>query len=336
MGIRPLLPRLAVFLALLGLAACQPKLPAAAGALPTLQASLPAADSPPLATASALPSPARSEPSSASSSATATLQPSATVQPSATMQPSATVQPAATLQPTSTPSGTTTLLFTGVIVPACCVQAAIDERKDPNFPYAEVREMISSADLAVGTLNATISDYPPHTGCKRTYVLVGSAENADALAHAGFDVISVATNHIKNCGLANCGERAFLDTLDNLRRVRHPAGRGGNEFSGCLSTGGGHPQWGALRDRFAGADRAYGLCQRGGTRHCRPDRRQPAGSHRCSAAGRRCGHCHAALGTGGRLSAWLPPAPARPGSRRGGRGPGCWQPYPRCPGIPGN
>ena len=89
--------------------------------------------------------------------------------------------------------------------------------------------MISGADLAVGTLNATISDYPPHTGCKRTYVLVGSAENADALAHAGFDVISVATNHIKNCGLANCGERAFLDTLDNLRRVNIlPVGAGMN------------------------------------------------------------------------------------------------------------
>jgi poly-gamma-glutamate synthesis protein (capsule biosynthesis protein) len=106
-----------------------------------------------------------------------------------------------------------------VIVPARCVQAALDARQDPFYPYEEVQAVISGADLAVGTLNATISDYPPHTGCISSYVLVGSAANADALAQAGFDVMSVATNHIKNCGLSGCGDRAFFDTLDNLKRV---------------------------------------------------------------------------------------------------------------------
>jgi poly-gamma-glutamate synthesis protein (capsule biosynthesis protein) len=116
-----------------------------------------------------------------------------------------------------------------VIVPARCVQAAIDASGDPDYPYEEVRQTITEADLAVGTLNATISDYPPHTGCIPTYVLVGNAENADALARAGFDVMSVATNHIKNCGLSNCGNRAFFDTLDNLRRVGIlPVGAGAN------------------------------------------------------------------------------------------------------------
>lgn len=114
---------------------------------------------------------------------------------------------------------TTTLLFTGVIVPARCVQAAIDTRGDSDYPYAEVSEVIRAADLAVGTLNATITDYSPRTGCVPTYVLTGGSENADALARAGFDLMSVATNHIKNCNLSNCGDRAFFDTLDNLRRV---------------------------------------------------------------------------------------------------------------------
>jgi poly-gamma-glutamate synthesis protein (capsule biosynthesis protein) len=115
---------------------------------------------------------------------------------------------------------TTMLLFTGVIVPARCVQAAIDARGgDVDYPYEEVRKTIQDADLAIGTFNATMSDYPPHTGCVRTFVLVGGSKNADALARAGFDVMSVATNHIKNCGIATCGDRAFFDTLDNLRRV---------------------------------------------------------------------------------------------------------------------
>jgi poly-gamma-glutamate synthesis protein (capsule biosynthesis protein) len=123
----------------------------------------------------------------------------------------------------------TTLLFTGVIVPARCVQAAIDEYQDSDYLYDEVREVIQAADLAVGTLNATISDYPPRTGCVPTYVLVGGSENADALERAGFDLMSVATNHIKNCGLNNCGDRAFFDTLENLERVGiTPVGAGEN------------------------------------------------------------------------------------------------------------
>ena len=140
-----------------------------------------------------------------------------------------------TLIPTFTPTFTATLppritlLFTGVIVPARCVQAAIDARGDHHYLYDEVRHLIQAADLAVGTLNATISDYPPRTGCVVTYVLVGGSQNADALAEAGFDVMSVATNHIKNCGIGDCGNRAFFDTLDNLRRVGIiPVGAGEN------------------------------------------------------------------------------------------------------------
>jgi len=131
--------------------------------------------------------------------------------------------------PSPTPLPRLTLLFTGVIVPARCVQAAIDARGNADYIFDEVRPLLQEADLAVGTLNATISDYPPHTGCIPTYVLVGGANNADALARAGFDVMSVATNHIKNCGIGDCGDRAFFDTLDNLRRTGiQPVGAGMN------------------------------------------------------------------------------------------------------------
>jgi poly-gamma-glutamate synthesis protein (capsule biosynthesis protein) len=109
------------------------------------------------------------------------------------------------------------------------VQAAIDEVGQADFLYDDVRTMLGEVDLAVGTLNATISDYPPRTGCIETLVLVGGANNADAMARAGFDLMSVATNHIKNCGLTNCGDRAFLDTLANLHRVNiDTIGAGGN------------------------------------------------------------------------------------------------------------
>ena len=129
--------------------------------------------------------------------------------------------PTATLIPTETPlPPLTTLLFTGVIVPARCVQAAIDARGDAEYVYAEVRHLIQAADLAVGTLNTTLSDASAHTGCVETFLLTSDSRSAVAMANAGFDVMSVATNHIMNCAGDSCGlgyTLAFRDTLDNLR-----------------------------------------------------------------------------------------------------------------------
>jgi poly-gamma-glutamate synthesis protein (capsule biosynthesis protein) len=124
----------------------------------------------------------------------------------------------------------TTILFTGIIVPARCVQAGIDERGDPHYLYDNVRDIISEADIAVGTLNATISDSTRHEGCVNSWELVGGADNADSLQDAGFDIMGMATNHIKDCGFPSCGDRAFLDTLANLERVGIlPVGAGLNQ-----------------------------------------------------------------------------------------------------------
>jgi poly-gamma-glutamate synthesis protein (capsule biosynthesis protein) len=142
--------------------------------------------------------------------------------------------PTATTSPTQAmpPAPDITLLFTGVIVPARCVQSAIDARGDANYVYDNVRDIISSADLAVGTLNTTLSDLSTHTGCIVTYVLVSDSRSAVAAASAGFDVMSVATNHIKNCSGDSCADgynRAFFDTLDILRANNiQPVGAGMN------------------------------------------------------------------------------------------------------------
>ncbi len=162
-------------------------------------------------------------------SPTATLTPTAHP-PTETPTPSPippTVEP--TLSPTPTEVPITELIFTGSIVPARCVQAAIDERGNADYIYESMKAVIERAHIAIGTLNAALSDHPPPTGCVQTFVLVGGSENADALARAGFDVMSVATNHIKNCGLLDCGDRTFFDTLANLRRVGiEPVGAGEN------------------------------------------------------------------------------------------------------------
>jgi poly-gamma-glutamate capsule biosynthesis protein CapA/YwtB (metallophosphatase superfamily) len=152
--------------------------------------------------------------------------------PLSTASDTPTIVPLPTETPTLSPPPQITLLFTGVIVPARCVQAAIDERGDANYIYDEVRGFISSADIAVGTLNTTLSDASIHTGCIQTYVLVSDSRSAAAANLAGIDVMSVATNHIKNCSGASCaqdGNQAFLDTLANLRSYGiQPVGAGLN------------------------------------------------------------------------------------------------------------
>ncbi len=140
--------------------------------------------------------------------------------PTATPEPS----PTLTQRPSPTYLPKITLLFTGVIVPARCVQAGIDARGSPDYLYAEVRDLIQQADLAVGTLNASINDYSEHTGCIETLKLVGSSNNADSMAAAGFDVMSVATNHIKDGG-----DLGLTNTLHHLRRAGIvPVGAGEN------------------------------------------------------------------------------------------------------------
>lgn len=170
----------------------------------------------------------------------ATVTASVSMAPELTQTTTAVVESAtpATFVPVDTPPAPadviTNLVFTGSIVPGRCVQAAVDERGSADYLYAEVEDLLSDADLTIGTLNAALSDYAPRTGCVQTFVLVGGSENADAMATAGIDLLSIATNHIKNCGVANCGDRAFLDTLTNLERVGLQAIGGGVDLGQAL------------------------------------------------------------------------------------------------------
>ncbi|MCS6907031.1 MAG: CapA family protein [Anaerolineales bacterium] len=174
------------------------------------------------ACATPLPDPLRLSPEpSTAPSATATTPSSARSTPTSQLRSHAPNAPKPTLAPSPTPTSipVTTLLFTGNIVPARCVQAAIDKLQNYDYPYEEVRHILQAADFAIGTFNATMSEIAPRTGCVPTFVLVGDPRNADALARAGFDAMSVATNHIKDCGLTTCGDQAFFETLANFQRV---------------------------------------------------------------------------------------------------------------------
>jgi poly-gamma-glutamate synthesis protein (capsule biosynthesis protein) len=65
-----------------------------------------------------------------------------------------------------------------------------------SFAYLEPH--LSSADLVLANLESPLSDSPPET--ESAYVLCAPPGNVQSLVDAGFDLLSIANNHIFDCG----------------------------------------------------------------------------------------------------------------------------------------
>lgn len=156
------------------------------------------------------------------------LPASATAAPSATMTMPA---PTATLNPTATNMPEIELLFTGDINPGRCVYTKAKAAGDMTLPYRPLASLLQGADITIGSLDGTLSDYNPPNPCVETHRnLLGPAEMVEGLAFAGYDVLSVATNHAKDCGLIRgCVNNALFDTRRNLLEAGiQPVGSGAN------------------------------------------------------------------------------------------------------------
>jgi len=113
-----------------------------------------------------------------------------------------------------------TLAFTGDLIPTRCVYDQLRRANDWTAPFKLVGERLRAAAITIGSLDAAISDKGQPIGCRETYNLLAPPQVVEGFQAAGFDVITVATNHVKDCGSAgSCGDAAFLDTLSNLKRA---------------------------------------------------------------------------------------------------------------------
>ena len=123
------------------------------------------------------------------------------------------------------------LLFTGDINPGRCIYATSKAANDMALPYRALGSLLQAADITIGSLDGAISDYNPPSPClETTRNLLAPAEVAQGLGWAGYDVMTVATNHIKDCGLIRgCINNSMFDTLANLRAQGvEPTGAGAN------------------------------------------------------------------------------------------------------------
>ena len=120
---------------------------------------------------------------------------------------------------TPTAGATVRIIFTGDVIPARCVYARQLAEGDFTYAFRKVTPFLSAPDLTVGSLDASISDAGRPIGCTPTFNLLAPPQSVDGLVYAGFDVLTVATNHAKDCGgqgTTACDE-ALLDTIANLR-----------------------------------------------------------------------------------------------------------------------
>ncbi|GGE12309.1 capsule biosynthesis protein [Marinithermofilum abyssi] len=83
--------------------------------------------------------------------------------------------------------------------------------------FRHIRPYLEQADLTLGNLETTLAPAPPYTGYPK---FRSPAAYADALKHAGFDLLSTANNHAMDGGIS--GVRHTWQELS--RRGIHPVG----------------------------------------------------------------------------------------------------------------
>jgi len=127
------------------------------------------------------------------------------------------------------------ILATGDIIPARCVYAQQLAYQNFRHAFLATADVLRAADITVGSLDASLSDAGQPIGCTETFSLLAPARSIEGLTFAGFDVLTVASNHAKDCGASACGDQALLDTLTNLETAGIAAVGGGRNLAEARS-----------------------------------------------------------------------------------------------------
>lgn len=103
-----------------------------------------------------------------------------------------------------------TLLFAGDIILSRGVAYQIKKYQDYRYPFLKISEFLKSADLVFGNLEGPISNRGRNQG--NIYSFRANPEAVKGLKFAGFDILSLANNHIWDWG-----KEALEDTISILK-----------------------------------------------------------------------------------------------------------------------
>lgn len=123
----------------------------------------------------------------------------------------------------SNPNQSASLIFVGDIMLSRSVQKQIERNgNDYSFPFASSSEFLKSSDFTFGNLEGPISDQGKDQGS--IYSFRSNPRVVEGLISAGFDVVSLANNHIWDWG-----KEALKDTINILKNNKiMPVGAGIN------------------------------------------------------------------------------------------------------------
>jgi len=117
---------------------------------------------------------------------------------------------------------TADLILTGDIMLSRAVGGKMSQANDFSFPFLKVAEELKKADLVFGNLEGPISSGGKNQGSQ--YSFRADPLVAGGLVYAGYNVLSVANNHMLDYGLV-----ALKDTLNILKENNiMPVGAGEN------------------------------------------------------------------------------------------------------------
>lgn len=104
---------------------------------------------------------------------------------------------------------TITLAFVGDIMLSRAVGDKMTEKEDWKWPFLEIAEKLKNVDVTFGNLEGSISDKGMNVGS--IYSFRADPRAIQGLEYAGFDILSVANNH-----MGDWASPAFEDTLNRL------------------------------------------------------------------------------------------------------------------------
>jgi len=130
----------------------------------------------------------------------------------------------------------TTVVATGDILMSRCTLAAIESSGDWGSALrGAMGDYLASANLTLGSLDGSIQDINPPFRCVSGTNLSSPPQVMEALTLAGFDILTIATNHIFDCGIEWCGDRAFLRTIELLAEAGIETVGGGRNLEEALA-----------------------------------------------------------------------------------------------------
>ncbi len=126
----------------------------------------------------------------------------------------------------------TSVVLTGDILPVRCSLQRIEQSGDWASPFrGEMADYIGSADLAIGSWDAGVHDIYDHHRCHEHVNLSTPPEALEMIHHAGFDGVTIASNHVFDCGTGGLWcEETFLATLDHFEEAGIPTVGGGRNL----------------------------------------------------------------------------------------------------------